>query len=380
MSERAAFYARVSSLRQEQEQTIDSQLAALELTASALGLVVSKEHRYIDDGYTGSDFSRPALDALRDASADGLIDVVFIHSPDRLARRFVHQYVVLEEFSKRSVRVHFVENRPGERPEDRLLVQMQGAFAEYEREKIMERTRRGRLHKVRTAKIPPFSEAPFGYSIVRTPGIAGGTVVINEIEAELVREVYRWYIDGDPTVRVVSERLNAQPVKPRRANRWRRSAVHKMLTWPAYCGTAFFGRRESVEPIRPKSPGKYRRNLKSSCRLRPKEQWIMVPIPAIVEEATQAAVKAKLAKNKIWSPRKTKLEYLLRGLAVCGECGKKMACDYRRGGGRKVTPQTVHFVAIRSGRITPDLQQNAMGNTCLPTSWIPWCGKPSRAG
>jgi site-specific DNA recombinase len=152
MSQRAAFYARVSTARQEQEQTVASQLDAIERAANAMGLTVPPERRYVDDGVSGARLDRPSLDALRDAAADGLLDIVFVYCPDRLARNYVHQHVLIEELQRRGVEVHFVEHPVSERAEDRLLVQMQGVIAEYERAKIIERTRRGRLHKVRTGQ------------------------------------------------------------------------------------------------------------------------------------------------------------------------------------------------------------------------------------
>jgi site-specific DNA recombinase len=135
---------------------VASQLAALEKSAEAMGLKVSAEQRYVDEGYSGSRLDRPGLDALRDAAADGLLDLVLVYAPDRLARHYVHQQIVLEELGKRGVQVHFLERPVSQKPEDLLLVQMQGVIAEYERAKILERTRRGRLHKVKSGQMLPF--------------------------------------------------------------------------------------------------------------------------------------------------------------------------------------------------------------------------------
>jgi site-specific DNA recombinase len=103
MSLRAALYARVSTARQEQEKTVASQIDAMEQAASAMGLTVPSERRYVDDGVSGSRLARPGLDALRDAAADGLLDVVFVYCPDRLARNYVHQHVLIEELQRRGV-------------------------------------------------------------------------------------------------------------------------------------------------------------------------------------------------------------------------------------------------------------------------------------
>lgn len=192
MTQRAALYARVSTARQEQEKTIESQIEALDQAAKARGLSIPAERRYVDNGVSGGRLDRPGLDALRDAVADGFIDIVFVYCPDRLARNFVHQHVLLEDFSKRGVEVHFVERPVTERAEDRLLVQMQSVIAEYERAKILERTRRGKLHKLRSGDAIPYgAQAPYGYAIIRSDK-GQRAVVVEEVEAQQVRAMYRW--------------------------------------------------------------------------------------------------------------------------------------------------------------------------------------------
>src|SRR3954466_13047077 len=124
MSERLALYARVSTAHQEQEKTIASQVEALERAACSRGLTVPSDRRYLDEGISGARLDRPALDALRDAAADGLIDRVLVFCPDRLARSYVHQHILIEELKRRGVEVHFVEHPLGEHAEDRLLAQM----------------------------------------------------------------------------------------------------------------------------------------------------------------------------------------------------------------------------------------------------------------
>jgi site-specific DNA recombinase len=331
---RAALYARVSTARQEQEQTIASQIAALETAASALGLQLSSERRYVDDGVSGSRLDRPGLDALRDAAADGLVDVVLIHCPDRLARNFLHQQIVLEELSKRGVDVHFVERPIGERPEDRLLVQMQGVIAEYERAKIVERMRRGRLHKVRTGQMLPFTSPPYGYAIVRTPQMPQGIVVIDEVQAEHVRAMYRWACEENLTTRQIAKRLNERGVAPQRKSFWVASSVQHVLNNPAYTGRAYFGKTEPAEPTKPMKPGGYRKVLKSSHVRRPRSQWMEVAIPAIIEVKMQEQVHAWMGRNTRFSPRNARREYLLRGLVRCGHCGLHLEAAYKRFTGR----------------------------------------------
>jgi site-specific DNA recombinase len=199
VSQRAALYARVSTARQEQEQTVASQVEALDRAATSMGLTVPPALRYIDEGISGARLDRPGLDALRDAAADGLIDLVFVYCPDRLARNYVHQHVLIEDLTRRRVQVHFVEHPVSEHAEDRLLVQMQGVIAEYERAKIVERTRRGRLHKLRAGQMLPYGpQAPYGYAIDRAADGVHRIVVVDEVEARNARGMYRrFYVNGN---------------------------------------------------------------------------------------------------------------------------------------------------------------------------------------
>jgi site-specific DNA recombinase len=347
MKERVALYARVSTSRQEQEKTIASQIEAILEMVTRRGLTIAPERRFIDDGFSGARLDRPALDALRDAAADGLLDVVFIHAPDRLARNYVYQHVVLEELDRRGVEVHFVESPLGERPEDRLLVQMQGVIAEYERAKILERTRRGRLHKVRAGQMLPFPCAPYGYAIVRTPEVPWGVLVIDEVEAGHVRAMYRWVLDEGLSARQVAKRLNALKVPARRAPLWLVSSTYNILTNSVYAGQATYGKHEPVEPKKPRAPGAYRKRLKSSRRRRPPSQWLTVSVPAIVDATMQQDVRARLARNVIMATRNTRYEYLLRTLVVCGQCGRKMGCERQVSRHRHVAYEYFYYGCAR---------------------------------
>jgi site-specific DNA recombinase len=146
---RAAIYARVSTPRQGREQTIDSQLAALKSWADENGYELSPENVYTDEGYSGSRLDRPGLDALRDGAEDGAFEVVGVLSPDRLARKYAYQVLLLEEFKRSGCEIVFVDHPISDDPNDQLLLQIQGAIAEYERVLLGERFRRGKLQKAR---------------------------------------------------------------------------------------------------------------------------------------------------------------------------------------------------------------------------------------
>src|SRR4249920_3030249 len=191
----AAIYARVSSARQKKDQTIGSQTQALREHAEQARLDVPEEWVFEDEGHSGATLVRPALEALRDLAAQGCLDVVLCHSPDRLARKFAYQALLLEEFARAGVRVEFVKGPRGDTPEDQLLVQFQGMFAEYEKAQIMERYRRGKAHRAKTGSVNVLSGAPYGYRYLRkTPHAPAGYEIVAH-EAALVREVYRRYTD-----------------------------------------------------------------------------------------------------------------------------------------------------------------------------------------
>jgi site-specific DNA recombinase len=162
-----ALYARVSSEQQAEAHTIASQVAALRERVTTAGLVVPASMEFLDDGYSGATLVRPALERLRDAAAAGSIDRLYVHSPDRLARKYASQGLLVEELGRDGVEVVFLNRELGRSPEDDLLLQVQGMMAEYERAKIIERHRRGKLHAARVGSVNVLSGAPYGYRYVR---------------------------------------------------------------------------------------------------------------------------------------------------------------------------------------------------------------------
>ncbi len=149
----AAIYARVSSARQKKDETIGSQPAALSGHAGSRGLTCRQEWVFEDDGHSGASWSGPALERLRDLVAQVRVEVVVCYSPDRLARKFAYQALLIEEFTRAGTRVEFVKGPRGDCPEDQLMVQFQGMFAEYEKAQILERYRRGKAHRAKTGSV-----------------------------------------------------------------------------------------------------------------------------------------------------------------------------------------------------------------------------------
>jgi len=320
-----AIYTRVSTERQEREQTIESQLAVLRAWTEANGHTLEPQHVFLDEGYSGARLDRPGLDRLRDAVQDGAVGLIVVLSPDRLARKYVYQVLLLEEFQRAGCQVVFVHRPIGEDPSDQLLLQIQGAIAEYERALLGERFRRGKLQRAR-AGVYLSSRAPYGYRYVPKRESVPGHLVIDDAEAELVRMMYSWLIDERLSIRQILKRLNFGPHRPRCGRLpWSASTVHHILADPIYAGTAYSNRYRYVPPKRPRrTRGPH--TAEASCRQpRPREEWIPIAVPAILDGTIAQRAQEQLARNALLSFRRNShYNYLLRCLVSCGACGLAM--------------------------------------------------------
>jgi site-specific DNA recombinase len=315
-----------SSARQKKDETIASQTAALRAHAEQLGLDVPDDWVFEDEGHSGATLVRPALERLRDLIAGVGIDVVLCYSPDRLARKFAYQALLIEEFTRAGTRVEFIKGPRGDTPEDQLLVQFQGMFAEYEKAQILERYRRGKTHRAQTGSINVLSGAPFGYRYVAKNIHTGAAYEIIEHEAALVGELFRRYVDDGASIAELARWLTDSGVPTRTGkHRWDRSVVWGMLRNPAYAGRAVFGKTMIVH----ESP-----NLNRVARLqgratpraaktvdRPHAEGTEIPVPAVVSEETFARVAQRLADNKRFASRNSRNPSLLQGIAACAACG-----------------------------------------------------------
>src|SRR5215217_4883625 len=323
----AAIYARVSSERQREEGTIQSQLAGLRELAAERGLLVADDLIFEDEGFSGATLVRPALERLRDRAAEGAFEVLLCHAPDRLARRYAYQVVLLEELARAGVEVVFA--RGGEHsgtPEDELLRQFQGMIAEYERAQIRERTRRGKLHRARTGHQAVMAGAPYGYRFVKKTEHTEGYWEIDENEAGVVREVFRRYTEEQVAIAELARWLTAQEIPTRTGKRvWDRSTVWGMLRNPAYRGQAAYGKTKIADrhgkPTRTTRARGERRGRRQVRLDEPVEQWTFIPVPPLVTDEQFALAQERLGRNAHFAKRNTKKPTLLQGILVCHECG-----------------------------------------------------------
>lgn len=322
-----AFYARVSSEQQAQAQTIASQVAALRDHLTQATEVLSPAHEFIDQGYSGSTLIRPALERLRDAVAAGELERVYVYSPDRLARKYAYQVMLLDEFQRAGVEVVFLNRPLGHSPEDELLLQVQGMIAEYERAQMLERSRRGKRHKARQGAVNVLSGAPYGYRYI-TRAEGGGTAryEILEDQAQVVRQLFAWIGRERLSIGEVQRRLTAAAIPtPRGKAWWDRSTIWGLLNNPAYRGQAAFG-KTCTGALRPRLRAQRNRSLQPrraySTYDQPAADWLPIPVPALVDDALYSAVQEQLAENRRRARQRQRgAKYLLQGLLVCACCG-----------------------------------------------------------
>src|SRR5450755_3754739 len=321
----AAIYARVSSEQQREANTIASQTAALIEFAQGHDLEVPKEWVFEDDGFSGATLERPGLERVRDLAAEGQIQVVLAYAPDRLSRKYAYQILLIEELARHGVETLFVKSPQGESAEDQLLVQFQGMIAEYERAQILERSRRGKRHRARSGEISVMSGAPYGYRYIRKTDDAPASYAVIEAEARVVQRVYEMYTVEGLSIGAIARRLNDEGIPTRkRCARWERSVVWAVLRNSAYRGVAYFGKTRIAPRSRVTRPLRLRGGMSkrnSAGHERPRDEWIEIPVPALVTEESFARAQELLQENKIRARRRTIMPSIVQGLVSCQKCG-----------------------------------------------------------
>jgi site-specific DNA recombinase len=321
----AAIYARVSSEQQREANTIASQTASLLEFAKSQDLEVPKEWVFEDDGYSGATLERPGLEHVRDLAGEGQIQVVLAYSPDRLSRKYAYQILLIEELARNGVETLFVKAPQGSSAEDQLLVQFQGMIAEYERAQILERSRRGKRHRAQSGEVSVMSGAPYGYRYIRKTDEAPAAYAVLEDEARVVQRIYEMYTAEGLSIGEITRRINTEGIPTRKASaRWERSTVWAVLRNSAYRGVACFGKTcasSRARIIRPQRRRGVATPSMTAGHERPREEWIEIPVPALVSEESFARAQELLQENKIRSRRRTIEPSIVQGMVSCQKCG-----------------------------------------------------------
>ena len=288
-----------------------------------------RERQFVDDGYSGATLIRPALDRLRDLVSVGAIDRIYVHSPDRLARNYAYQVLLLDEWQRRGIEVVFLNRPLGKSPEDDLLLQVQGIVAEYERAKIMERSRRGKKHAAQSGSLNVMSGAPFGYRYVSVSE-GGGQARFEPVaeQARVVQQIFSWIGRDRCSLAEVCRRLHNAGIPTATGKRiWSREAVWHVLQNPAYQGQAAYGKthmmprgkKSRLRAARGRPAEPRRSNVPVAAA---PEEWVFVPFPPWSMKRSFAQLtrnsrrtEAALGKDDAGPG------YLLQGLTCCAKCG-----------------------------------------------------------
>jgi site-specific DNA recombinase len=362
---RIAIYSRVSTSHQVEHQTIDQQLDRLTAHVrahAADGWVLDPAHVFRDDGYSGTALARPGLDRLRDAVKGREVDRVLVTAPDRLARNYVHQMVLLEEWTQVGCVADFLDRPMSDDPHDHLLLQIRGAVAEYERTLIAERMRRGRLARLRDGMLLPWTYTPYGYRVSPDRPRDPRGVTTDPAEAAVVAELFALYREPGTSLTQLARHLDAHGVPtPSGTPRWSCPTIRGILRNPTYTGQVYAQRTQYRPPSHRRSATHPIGRPHGTAVPRPAETWLLVgQVPAVVSQAQFDEVQAKLATNRSFARRNnTAHQYLLRALVSCGCCG--LACTARATNRR-------NFYYLCNGKAHSSVSHRATG---CPARYIP---------
>lgn len=318
-------YCRVSTDRQKDEQTIDVQKTFLEEWATKNDAVIVEW--YLDDGWSGDTLDRPEIDRLREDANKGLWQGVVFIDRDRLARTLAYQEYVIRELRDKNLEVIFLNNPLADTPMERTMQQVYGIVAEMERINIAERMRKGKIHKAKSGKIVGHT-APYGYRYILKVGDRDGYYEIYEPEAEVVKMIFHWVANEGYSLRGVVKELFKRKILPAKKKRdcWTKTSVERLLNRTDYYGVSFYNETRAVVPKNPQNKDRYKRIKKSSRVTKPREEWIEIKVPSIIEKDLYDFAHEKLKENIIYNRRNKKYDYLLTGKTYC-QCGNKRVGD-----------------------------------------------------
>lgn len=331
---KAAIYMRVSTAQQEEEQTIQSQeMELLARIKEDKDVLLLPECVYKDEGWSGAIIERPDLDRMRSDARDKKFDVLYSYDRGRVSRKFLHQEIILEELRECGIEYISLHDINGQTSEEVMMGSVMGIFHEYERVKITERMRLGKVRKVRENKKLLGYQPKYGYDyhlrIKSGEDARDGYFSINKAQAKVVKQIFEWIASG-MSKHEVKRQLFERGIAPPKGKReqWSGGTLDRMVRDTTYKGIHYYNKSESVPTKNPQNPEqKYRKVIKGSRKRRPMEEWLSVEVPAIVSPELFDKVQVQLALHKRVNTRNnSKNQYLVAGLVNC-VCGKARTGD-----------------------------------------------------
>ena len=325
----AALYGRVSTARQEEQETIESQIAEIKARIHSDGNILPSQNIFIDDGWTGEMLIRPGLDAMRDAASDGKFQILYVYDRGRVSRMYHFQQIVIDEIVDKDIEFISLHDMQVLNAEDKAMQAMQGVFAEYERAKIAERMRRGKLYKAKNGVLIN-GHSLYGYNYIKKSEDVPAHYEINKEQSEVVRKIFYWVGYENVPLREVIRKLYDLGIPPRKGKSefWTKGPIIRILQCESYIyGVVYYNKSESCVAKKPIKNVKYKKIKRTSRKARPKEDWLPYNIPVILYDLFLfEKVQKILDFNKKFARKNRKHEYLLTGLVSC-DCGYGRAGD-----------------------------------------------------
>ncbi|WP_396135039.1 recombinase family protein [Brevibacillus nitrificans] len=302
-----ALYCRVSTDEQAREGvSLDEQQERLKAYCRAMGWnedVVL----FIDDGYSAKSTERPQLTKLLSEIKEGNVSKIMVTKLDRVSRRLLDLLMLIDLFMEYNVAfISISESFDTNTPSGRLTLQVLGAVAEFERERIRERVFENMHHAANQGKW--LTQSPYGYRLEEK------ALVIFPPEAEIVKRVYQQFVEQGFGYYAIAKLLNEEGIPSRHQKEWSIRSIKLMLSNPVYKGTLVWNRMDS---------SKKKRTVKEE------EDWIVVEdcLPVIIEKEIWNKAQAVMEKPSV-APRAKTSPHLLGGFLKCGKCGSGMSIGW----------------------------------------------------
>ena len=327
-TKRAVLYARVSyDDRDNDGRNLAGQLEMAREYATGKGYRIVAEFAEDDRGASGAAFELPQLEQIRKLAQAGDFDILIPREIDRLSRNLAKQLIVEEELRRFGVQIEYALGDYADTPEGRLNKHIKATIAEYEREKVIERTARGRRSRVQAGSVFVSGHPPYGYRTVQEDGRL--VLRIHEPEAQVVQMIFTLFVlgengSGPMPLRAVARALNrmripvtTHGIRPSEEE-WQHSTIHWILQNETYAGRWTYGKNSRGKP-------------------NPPDKHIHLDVPAIVSREIWAVAQQQLRKNSEKAKRNMRYEYLMRGRMRCGKCAQPIYCEGQMQGGRPYT-------------------------------------------
>jgi site-specific DNA recombinase len=283
----------------------------------------------MDEGISGEVLDRPGLTKMRESVDAGIITVIVCYDPDRLSRKLMHQLMLDEEFRKKGVELIFVNGEYANTAEGQLFKNMRGAIAEFEKEKIKQRTKGGKLRKAREGKVLG-NYGLYGYDFDHEKK----TYIINEEQAEIVRSIFNYFTEQRPFkgINGIANYLTSIGIPTAKGNKvWHRQVVRQILLNISYTGKHPHNKYDAEGDYVRKQSGQ-----KSQQSIRPEEEWIYVDIPALITKEQFNLAQELLSQSRRRFAKESLNQYLLSGLIRCSDCGNTMVGRQQNNWGKQV--------------------------------------------